>query len=1210
MVQIAVLDPGCVPRRQLTACLLATILPAVLLVIASADGGGGGADTRAATGVSPASSSHSLLPDAFAAARSRALGDGDGAANPCSLAPADGRQNFFLWWPMVPDMFDQLAYSALESVLFQHPSANVAVISAALPTDLLDRYIAEGYCAVSIPFAGTGVEKMYEIFDVAAELDGATPLIAHLVAQGDASSLLNLFNLLLMALQVVYGGVSLPMDGLLLNPFDFMLPKQLSLPSVAVFVERLSPTDGQPDASAMEGEDFDRSWLPRARFDRSDGYTFLCLDSRCPRAVPAGSNVGRALLQTWLQSAREVAVAKQAGGDGSGLPEVDAVRLATTLYRLYVRQRPAATPFDVDGFTFNHEMLALPDWVIMDSHSRASSDESLIAPRPHRESADWVEMSTSKLWLPLRNGSSFRNIMPRSVADLALHRFTLGIMPRPYYGKSFGVRDSHEGGSRKLYSEKHSMLPGAVGGFRTFRHIRLVGRDSANKPAAASAEPPEAGSSRASLGTLQRTNRWRVRVDAPGHQALRRLVLHCRREHRPISGLDQATLVSSDSVSFRACEAALQHASKIATANLATSSTEAGNAALPLFDACGTPAELNAALTLLAYAPLPGLGKLPANGTEAVSAAGAILDMREDVKSLKAHFADLRVTAVPTCDEEAATSLPSMKLELTALLDDVEDHITVVAHCTERCNFLDRLANSFRDVYSRLAIVATCECTEKEHCPEPVAAPHATIPGVTVISVPHNFGLSRGKSLLASLSQTEFVLVLEGDFVNSFHSCLECMLLRMRSELHSQWRPFDIVGFPILDDERLFGAFRGTLRQTGHQLYLDPVAEEATADGCTRVDVCPMVFLARTARLQKFKFHFELPGVDHVSFFHSNTYFGLEVAVCFDSSFPHFRAATESPQSMESAVRKYSVDDMTDYEGLLSMMTPPWYVSDGKCGPRASPPVPFSQAFVVVISRGDAEGRRYRDALRGSLPSVTEAASKAGNPLPSAWLQCLKNFGPHTFKWVFAVATSQEEHAAVALEQDVHRDILTVSIGPAGTAEEGSTKEMLRILTLLRDYQFRWLVIARQNVFVHCDRLLQTLQGTLPLKSTVLADWPTRGGAVGGFGPDPRLLILSRDVFALLTTPAVSGRLAFDGNHPDLGDLSGLRNGLGAWLRGLDIRRVPLVGLHFDSNSTDVAGYASGESECLASTLAMSPVTPEQVVALSRDPRACSASPK
>ena len=42
---------------------------------------------------------------------------------------------------------------------------------------------------------------------------------------------------------------------------------------------------------------------------------------------------------------------------------------------------------------------------------------------------------------------------------------------------------------------------------------------------------------------------------------------------------------------------------------------------------------------------------------------------------------------------------------------------------------------------------------------------------MTVVSVPYDFGLSRGKTLLIEMTRTEFVLVLDDDFTHSMHSC-------------------------------------------------------------------------------------------------------------------------------------------------------------------------------------------------------------------------------------------------------------------------------------------------------------------------------------------------------------------------------------------------------------------------------------------------------
>jgi hypothetical protein len=40
------------------------------------------------------------------------------------------------------------------------------------------------------------------------------------------------------------------------------------------------------------------------------------------------------------------------------------------------------------------------------------------------------------------------------------------------------------------------------------------------------------------------------------------------------------------------------------------------------------------------------------------------------------------------------------------------------------------------------------------------------------------------------------------------------------------------------------------LRVTDQKLFVEPFVESTHPDGCARVDICPMVFLARTKRLQ------------------------------------------------------------------------------------------------------------------------------------------------------------------------------------------------------------------------------------------------------------------------------------------------------------------------------------------------------------------------
>merc|ERR1719157_125331 len=92
--------------------------------------------------------------------------------------------------------------------------------------------------------------------------------------------------------------------------------------------------------------------------------------------------------------------------------------------------------------------------------------------------------------------------------------------------------------------------------------------------------------------------------------------------------------------------------------------------------------------------------------------------------------------------------------------------------------------------------------------------------------------------------------------------------------------------------------------------------------------------------------------------------------------------------------KKYAIGNGADYDDLLDKNVPPWYVSDDTCGQRPSPPTPFSQVFVVVLSTGDEAGAAYRQVLRGHTGSAS-------------WLQRLMGLGPSNFRMVFATTVQE-----------------------------------------------------------------------------------------------------------------------------------------------------------------------------------------------------------
>ncbi|CAJ1437557.1 unnamed protein product, partial [Effrenium voratum] len=1070
----------------------------------------------------------------------------------------DGRPNFFLLFPQSRHLFGQTHFATLESVLFHHPAANVLVLGFDLPEDLFDAYLLEGYCVTFQPISSPGLSGDL----VAAVGDAAAPFLARYGQPQTEADLARLLNAILLSQQVLHGGTSLPMDGLLLNPWDLALPPQLLLQSSAVFLEKL---EGVELPWALQVEDFERSWLPRSHVDRADGATSVCLEVMCPRTLPRGSSFGQQMLQ-WTTA--------NLGPEGADLNQA-----ATMLYRLYVQQRPARTPFQAGEVIFNHELVLLPYWVQMQPHfsdgwkdfggvdGELTQHTALHWPRHSRAAADWSLVSTARLWLPLSFGPpSSRQAMPQSVIDLALRYFTLDLAPWPFRKKGFrNGRKKRPSRAKRLRSPadftaentgfidevnrakgvssiREGGLPGSVGGFRSFKELRLVGHQ-------------------------QQGLQWQVAVAGPG------LSFFCRREHRRSSwGSTPGAVEAPVSSALRTCEAGLR----------------------PPGDAvqfCGSPAEVNAALSLLAYHPV------------AMPSVANVSEPRRDARmsadELEAHFSQLRVSARPGC-EGSSTADEVTEVQFAALLDDVEELVTVVAHCAERCHLLERLAASFREAYAKLPIIATCECAEDQECLQPAPRAHDTVPHFTVVSVPYDFGLSRGKTLLVEMTHTEFVLVLDDDFTHSMHSCLECMLWKMRSRHYSAWKPFDVLGFPVQEDERIFGAFRGSFRVTNQQLFLEPMVEELLPDGCMRVEICPMVFLGRTARMRTFHFQKDLRVGEHEQFFYSNAYNGVQVAVCFDSSFPHFRVNTMSagyvkrrermPELMANAFeklgferamflfRKYDQGRMEDYDELLEKTVPPWHVGHDSCGPPTSPPVPFAQLLLVLLSSADERGRAFRSVLRtvGWQKQFQELA------------------GAGALRWVFAVhPRADEAKLFIELEQEhkEHQDLLILP--PAdrtSTSAEATTDQMIQVLALLRDFQFRWLVVARQDVFVRAGRFLDELQGLEPPGGKVLGSWSR---LPGGWRLDPHFFVLPRDVFVLLSAPELISRLAVQGFNQAFGDLSNLDAGVSTWMHAFAVERLQMR-----------ASQRGQALACPADTVTLYPISPEELAALGRSPAA------
>ncbi|KAF4682556.1 hypothetical protein FOZ63_006358 [Perkinsus olseni] len=506
---------------------------------------------------------------------------------------------------------------------------------------------------------------------------------------------------------------------------------------------------------------------------------------------------------------------------------------------------------------------------------------------------------------------------------------------------------------------------------------------------------------------------------------------------------------------------------------------------------------------------------------------------------------------------------------LTLALVEPARLITVVAHSAERCWLLRRMARSILEWYPGMKFLATCECASEG---DPSCAPSPTprfdpeVPSMTVYDVPYDYGLSRGKSLLISLVETEFVLVLDDDFVRSYHSCLECMLWRMRSKIHSaQWRPLDIVGFPVLEDERAFGAFRGKLRLTDQKLFLEPFVESSHPDGCARVDICPMVFLARTERMKTFQWQLDLPVGEHEQFFLSNKHKGIQVAVCFDSSFPHFRVNTSSPhydarrermRKLMTSVfarvgvaqsyylfHKYSYTSSDDFDSLIEVGLEPHTVSDDTCDPRPHPPKSFRLVMMAVLSEGDHFAHRH--ALRQ----------------PSSYLSRLAD--AQACYWVFLVPAESRRDPQVRREFDEFGDIVFVPDGWASTT-------LAYALEFFSTFELLWLTFIRDDVHFDVGKFIEFMREMEPPRMKLFNDPSTVRSVFG----------MSRDMHQLLANPAVLSRLKPYGE---------MWYALNQWAEPFQVERREIAGGHISVN------FTAAEPSCTHGASLLGLLTAEQL---------------
>ena len=734
-----------------------------------------------------------------------------GSLGPCSLENEDRRHVFVIFSE------SDWETASLESVYFIYPEAHVVVIGKNLDDSVIGANArdvrSKGYCL-----------SFYD--------------------PGDAD-----MHLAVYSFQALYGGLYIPFDGILLNSLEHVTRHLNITSSTPIFQEII--ISSRDDLSGFTESDFEKFMWKRPVNDFHANITFAC-SLHCVRYIPKGSYIRDAFL---------------AGINRGWHPD----KALTDILRPML-----------------NSVVILPFWLIADpkfpdrwatygsrpGFTDRSTDLHSPRPKPYRQ--DYWLITSHKLWLPLNMAiSSEKNVFDLSVISLVRQEFTLNLFSDPFVPIG-GTPSANSGLQLKTALDQVKRLvtsgyfhyneiglPGEIGGYRTFKHLRIVSENSSI-----------------------------VRVEI------------------------SITTTGNSVVEF-----------------------SNGNSRVNI---CGTQAFVNSEMHRLRY----------------------------NAKNDDRDFATITISAsfLDSCQEDGS-KFSHVTQHFQALVLDPVRYVTIIAHSADRCDLLERMITSIRKLYPGMLASVTCERTSSE---EGISV--SEFDGVKWYSVPDDFGLSRGKSFLISTVTTEFVLVLDDDFTASFNTCIECLVLRMKSKSHSAVLPLDIVGFPVLEDERAFGAFRGTISLSDGQFAIEPFVRSITPDGCFRVDICPMVFLGRTARLKTFEWNPDLPVGEHEMFFLRNQFHGLQVAVCPDSTFVHFRAPPSRipPEYTERRNRqgqlmasvfanagigrtmylfgKYSHQSEIDFQALNSSGINPYSIRDDSADSSDHLAVPLLPCLIVILS--------------------------------------------------------------------------------------------------------------------------------------------------------------------------------------------------------------------------------------------------------------------
>lgn len=181
----------------------------------------------------------------------------------------------------------------------------------------------------------------------------------------------------------------------------------------------------------------------------------------------------------------------------------------------------------------------------------------------------------------------------------------------------------------------------------------------------------------------------------------------------------------------------------------------------------------------------------------------------------------------------------------------------------------NQFVDSVRKFYPYIPIILT-----DDGLYETLPARFGKDPNLVYKKLPFDTGLSRGRNIMVDMVTTEYLVLMDDDFLFDVNTDIDYLLDVME---HTN---FDILGFKNPEDHKRWKFdFCGKMEVENETLFLKPGSYGRESE-CDIVDFVPNLFLARTESLKKVRWDERLKLGEHEEFFWRAKHAGIKVGTC------------------------------------------------------------------------------------------------------------------------------------------------------------------------------------------------------------------------------------------------------------------------------------------------------------------------------------------